>query len=142
MWYADFPFDLTPEVARLQRDVNRLFGDTLESGSRSVFPPLNVWADEESAIVTCELPGFDPAAIDITVQDQVLQLAGRREMESLEDNLKPHRRERSMGEFSRSLSLPFQVDPDEVEAEFERGILRIKLPRAEQDKPKKIEIKG
>lgn len=144
MWYLDFPYDLTREMARLQRDVNQLFGDepTSERGYRTTFPPVNIWANDESAIVTCELPGFDPAAIEISVQDEVLQLSGRRSAKEMEQPLNPHRRERSMGEFRRSLRLPFPSDPDKVEAEFEKGVLRIKLPRAERDKPKKIEIKG
>ena len=69
-------------------------------------------------------------------------MSGARAPEDVGENAKYHRRERGCGRFARSFQLPFQVQGDAVEATFERGVLRIHLPRAEADKPKKIAVKA
>jgi HSP20 family protein len=105
------------------------------------YPAMNVWTNEDGAITTAELPGFDPDEIEITVEGDTLKVAGSRAPEELGEG-KYHRRERGCGSFTRSFQLPFQVQGDAVEASFERGVLRINLPRAEADKPKKITVKA
>jgi HSP20 family protein len=130
---------------RLQREMNRLFSETSRWPGLSVaptFPAMNVWTDQGVAVVTAELPGLNPEEIDISVQNDTLTLRGSREPEGAQEGKSYHRRERGSGNFTRSLQLPFQVESDKVEANYEKGILSISLPRAEADKPKKIAIKA
>jgi HSP20 family protein len=103
---------------------------------------MNVWADENKALVTAELPGVSPDKIDISVQDDTLTLRGTREPEELEEGMNYHRRERRFGSFTRTLRLPFQVSGDGVDAAFSRGVLSVSLPRAEADKPRKITVRS
>ncbi len=132
------------EMAQLHREVSRLFSDPFSlAGGRTApaYPPMNVWANENGLVVTAELPGFDPEAIDISVVDDTLTVSGSRQPEELGDSESYRRRERNYGKFSRTFQLPFAVEVDNVEAAFENGLLNISLPRAELDKPKKITVK-
>lgn len=132
------------EMDRLQREMNRLFSDSFSlAGGRTApnYPAINVWANEESAVITAELPGVNSEEIDISVVGDTLTLSGNRHLEELGEGDKYHRRERSYGQFTRTFELPFLVEADEVEAVFEKGVLHISLPRAEADKPKKIAVK-
>lgn len=130
------------EMDRLQREMNRLFED-FDHGMKplSGFPAMNVWMNEDGAVATAELPGVDVGDLDIRVVGQTLTLSGERKVENLPKEAVFHRRERSKGKFSRTLDLPFMVDSEKVQATLEKGILRILLPRAEQDKPRRISIK-
>jgi HSP20 family protein len=102
---------------------------------------MNVWTSEDNAVLTAELPGCNPDALDISVVSDTLTLSGSRAQKELEEGATYHRRERTCGGFTRTFQLPFTVDPNKVEASFERGVLKVTLPRAEADKPKKIEVK-
>ena len=126
------------EMERLQQDVNRL----LSRESAPTFPAVNIWASDQDVIVTAEVPGVDPANLDITVAENVLRLTGSRKPEELKPGEVSHRRERASGEFTRSFRLPYAVDSGKVEAGCEKGILKVRLPRAEADKPRKIAIKS
>lgn len=131
------------EMDRLQREMNRLFNDYSSSGRRPAtgYPALNVWTNPESAILTAELPGVSPDNLDINVVGETLTLSGEREPEQVPEEARYHRRERGFGRFSRTIQLPFQVDSGKVEARFDKGVLHVTLPRAEADKPKKIQVK-
>jgi HSP20 family protein len=83
----------------------------------------------------------DPGDIEISVRDDTLTLRGSRKAVELEEGTTYHRRERGSGAFARTVELPFRVEGGKVEATFEKGVLKISLPRAEEDKPKKITIK-
>jgi HSP20 family protein len=132
------------EMNRMQRDMDRLFQATLPRRFRSApgYPALNVWTNEDSALVTAELPGMQAEDIEINVTGSTLTLVGKREPENLPENARYHRRERGCGDFSRSIELPFPVQSEKVEARLEKGVLEIVLPRAEEDKPRKIAIKA
>jgi len=132
------------EMERMQREMNRLFSDSFSlAGGRTApgYPAMNVWTNEEGAVLTAELPGVNPADIDIAVVGDTLTLTGSRAPEELGEGTQYHRRERGYGRFSRSFQLPFKVEPDKVEARFDQGILHLSLPRAEADKPRKIVVK-
>ncbi len=105
------------------------------------FPAVNVWTASDSAVVSTELPGIDPDAIDISVAGSTLTLRGAREPEALKEGESYHRRERWSGKFSKAVELPFPIEGNKVEARFVRGVLYITLPRAEADKPKKVAVK-
>jgi HSP20 family protein len=128
------------EMQRLQGEMNRVF-----SGLGQIdpdVPPVNAWVGESDVIVTAEMPGMDPAAVDVSVVGDTLTISGAREAEVLKEGQSYHRQERNNGRFTRSLQLPFHVETAKVEAKYESGILRITLPRAEADKPKKVLVKS
>ncbi|NPV87103.1 MAG: Hsp20/alpha crystallin family protein [Anaerolineae bacterium] len=132
------------EMERLQREMNRLFNAFSPGWMRPApcFPAVNVWANEEGQVVTAELPGVKMDDLDISVVNDTLTISGKRETAEPAGNGKYHRQERECGSFSRTISLPYPVDADKVEAVMEEGVLRITLPRAEADKPRKITVKS
>lgn len=121
--------------------MSRLFPDLSTPFSRvAEFPPVNVWSDGNEAVVTAELPGINPADADISVVGKTLTIKGVRKHDDPGGDGSFHRQERWTGSFSRTIDLPFQIDQGNVEARFSKGVLEIKLPRAEADKPKRITI--
>lgn len=131
------------EQDRLRRELDRLFSTAFDEPrlqTPASYPAINVWTGEEGVVLTAELPGVTAEEIDISVVGDTVTVAGTRRPPELQANERYHRRERGFGRFSRTFQLPCQVDADAVEAVFERGVLNISLPRAEEDKPKKIAI--
>lgn len=104
------------------------------------FPAFNVWANENGAMVTSELPGVKMEALDITASGKTITVKGARKEETGGEDVRYLRRERPEGEFNRSIELPFQIDASKVEAKLQNGVLEIRLPRAESDKPRKISV--
>lgn len=131
------------EMERMQREMNRLFTDYSPTRYRSApsYPAMNLWADEESVIIRAELPGLKPDDLDISIDEGDLTLSGRRQPEEMPEDATYHRQERNYGSFTRSIRLPFKIEADDVEATMKNGMLTLMLPRAEEDKPKKIAIK-
>jgi len=117
-----------------------LLGTRVENSTP--YPALNAWTNDHEAIVTAEIPGIDPARLDIQVVGDLLTLRGERENEPLSGSQAWRRRERLSGEFTRSLQLPFQVDAERVTARAAHGVLTLTLPRADQEKPRKIAVKS
>jgi HSP20 family protein len=112
------------------------------SPSTIEFPAVNVWVTGDTAVVTTELPGIDPKAIDISVVGKSLTLRGSRDPEELKQDESYHRRERWSGQFTKTIEMPFNIEGSKVDAKFTKGILQITLPRAEADKPRKIAVKS
>lgn len=125
------------EFNRLYRTLNNVYG--ARTGS-PVFPAVNVWSNEHETIVSAELPGVDPKEVSISVNENVLTIEGDRKADELSEADIQIRRERSVGAFSRSLRLPFEVETDKITARYENGLLHVRLPRREATKPRKIEI--
>jgi HSP20 family protein len=132
------------EMERLRREMNRLFEASSFGGLRRApsFPAMNAWSAEDGLVVTAEIPGVEIGDIEISVMNETLTLSGRRTPDEVGEGVRYHRRERGHGRFTRSLQLPYPVDADNVEATFKNGVLYIALPRAEEDKPRKITVKG
>lgn len=131
------------EMDRLQREVNRLFEPLRSvSGTSGNFPAVNIWTGEEDALLTAELPGVDPKDIDVTVKNDTVTIRGKRELEPRKENETYLRRERGEGAFVRSFALPFHVSADKVKAQYQKGILQLTLPKREEDKARKISVKG
>lgn len=143
MFWNNFARSADPfrELQRLQQDMNRLFHDA-PNRTEQEFPAVNVWTGREEYVVTTEIPGIDPAELDITVLGDTVTLRGSRTAPALATGETFHRRERGYGQFVRSLKLPKAVDPAKVEARYARGILSLTLPRAEEEKPRKITLKS
>jgi HSP20 family protein len=132
------------DMDRLQREMNRLFEDYSPMRQRSApsYPALNVWSNEEGLLVTAEVPGVSPQDIEVNVIGETLTLSGVRRPDELNEGARYHRQERGYGKFSRTLQLPFPVTVDKIEASFKDGVLSVRLPRAEEDKPRKIAVKS
>ena len=137
-----FGFERDPfaVMRRLQDEVDRTF--TSPARAAGGFPAVNIWQGTDTAALTAELPGVDPADIDISVKEDVITVAGERKAPATDDQTVWNRRERPYGRFSRVIQLPFKVDPDRVEARLQDGVLQIELHRPEADKPRRIQIKA
>lgn len=118
--------------------MSRFFENAGVSHSPTAYPAFNVWSNEDGAIITREIPGIKMADLEITVHGKTIAIKGARKEEG--ENLHYVRRERPDGEFSRAIELPFQIDGAKVEAKLVNGVLEVKLPRAEADKPRKIAV--
>jgi HSP20 family protein len=132
------------EMERLRREMNRLFAEWPRQSRWDAapgYPAMNVWTDQDSIVVTAELPGVVLEDLDISVEDDTLTLRGTRQRDE-EEGAIYHRQERRQGSFLRTFRLPFRVDAEKVEATFKNGVLSIALPRAEEDKPRKITIRA
>ncbi len=132
--------DFWGEMNRLSREMNRVFGGEDGCETCGVFPPLNVYDDGESIVVRAEIPGVDPKSIEVNAAGRSLTIKGERPRSVGNEKQSFHRRERSNGQFSRSLTLPQEVNPDKVRAEYRLGILEVLLPKAEYVKPSKIVV--
>ena len=144
MALSEFPrlgFDPFAELRRMQGEMNRVLSGFNATAARD-FPPINIWLGDNSVVVTAELPGVTRDDVNLSLQEDVVTLAGQREPKSQEQNVSWQRRERAYGTFSRTVQLPFRVDPEKVQARFNNGILEIELQRLEADRPKKIEIRA
>lgn len=132
------------EVDRLQREMNRLFENYYPARTHAApsYPALNVWTSNEGLMLTAEVPGVHPEDIDISVVGETLTLSGSRKPDELKEGARYHRQERGYGNFSRSIQLPFPVSVNKVEASFKDGVLNVAMPRAEEDKPRKIVVKS
>lgn len=125
------------EFERMRRSIARPFAP-----ASADFPAVNVWTSGDGAIVTTEIPGIDPKDIDISVVGKTFTLKGSRKPEEAREGEAYHRRERWNGQFSRSIDLPFLIQADKVHARFSKGVLSVDLPRAEAEKPRRIEIRS
>jgi HSP20 family protein len=127
-------------------NLQRALEARLESGwlqdlttSRGPFPPINVFQQGEDILAIVELPGINKSDLQIQVKDNAIRISGRKAVE-FPEGVSVHRRERVRGDFDRTLSLPVQLDPDGIKAEYRNGILALFLPRAESDKPRSIAV--
>jgi len=103
------------------------------------YPPMNVFRKGDDFIIVTELPGLKKSDLDVQVKGNSVRVAGSKTV-SFPDKSAVHRRERLAGRFDRAVTLPVQIDPNGVKAEYRDGILALFLPRAEQDKPRSIQV--
>ncbi|MDX1402608.1 MAG: Hsp20/alpha crystallin family protein [Kiloniellales bacterium] len=103
------------------------------------FPPINVFRQGDDFVIVTELPGVHREDIDIQVHGDRVRISGKKEIQ-YEENSSLHRRERVSGNFDRTIAVPTDIETDKVKAEYRDGVLLLKLPRAERDKPRSIAI--
>jgi HSP20 family protein len=135
------------QLQQMQSEMNRLFHRWGEEGWRGLgaasYPPVNVWEEGDAVVVQAELPGMQLNDLEIFVTgNNQLTLKGERKPLSPTKGAVQHRQERGFGSFVRVLTLPFAVDPNQVEARLENGLLWVKLPKHESAKPRKIAVKA
>ena len=142
-------FDPLGEMVSLRHAMDRLFEDsvvsplswrTISGGGDGITPPLDVHETDDHIVVTASLPGVRPDDVEITMVGQTLTLRG--EMKAADEVEKDQYlyRERRYGSFSRTLQLPVRVEGDRAEATFSDGILTLRVPKAEEVKPRQIRI--
>jgi HSP20 family protein len=112
------------------------------TAEREWVPAFDVSETEYEVIVKAELPGMDVKDIDIALTDGLLTIKGERKLEKEDKKENYHRIERQFGSFARSLNLGAKVRTDGIEAAYKDGILTVTLPKVEESKPKKIEVKS
>jgi HSP20 family protein len=135
--YAD-PLDV---LLNLQRSLDASTGSSWlqnQTGSQGPFPPINVFQQADDILAIIELPGVDKKDLQIQAKENTIRISGRKAANYPEGSV--HRRERVFGEFDRTLSLPIQLEPDGIKAEYHDGVLALLLPRAESEKPRTIKI--
>lgn len=130
--------------AALRDEMDRLFDGSFAPvfrtpGSFSRWAPaLDVYQDKDQFTVVAELPGLKKEDIELSLQDGVLTISGERKQEKKSEE--GYRNERFFGRFQRSVTLPTSVDGDKIKATYQDGILKVVLPKAEEAKPKQIEV--
>ena len=136
------PFD---RLATLRDEMDRLFDFSFPSRDSGLLsgwsPALDVYDDKDAYQVSVELPGMKKDEIDISMHDGVLTVSGERKHERENKEGQTFRSERYFGKFQRSITLPSGVDMNKVTASYKDGVLLIHLPKAEEAKPRQIEVK-
>ncbi|MGD0791070.1 MAG: Hsp20/alpha crystallin family protein [Terriglobales bacterium] len=135
------------EFVTLQDRMNRLFRDPRgpvgqdESLTTTAFaPPVDVYEDEHNVTLKIEVPGIDEKDIDVRIENNTLTVHGERKFEKDEKEENYRRVERQYGSFTRSFSLPSTVNHENVQADYDKGVLKIKLAKKAEAKPKQIKV--
>jgi HSP20 family protein len=134
------------EARRLEQELDHLLGAVsswsgdIRSLPQGTFPAINIAATPESVIVYLFAPGIDPKQLQIAIQQNLLTVSGERDV-PLDRAATYYRRERNGGEFHRVVSLPEDVDPEQVEAAYQDGLVQIAVKRRESSKPRHIQIR-
>ncbi len=140
----------------LHREMNRLFDDVLRgtglpasggqgqaSAGSFVNAQMNVSETENEIRITAELPGVTEQDIDVSLDDDVLTIRGEKKFERTDEKENFHFVERSYGTFQRSVRLPFPINPEQVKASFENGVLTVTLPKTpQQERSRRIQVQG
>jgi len=135
------------EFITLQDRMNRLFREPYgpegreESLSTTTFaPPVDVYEDEHNVTLKIEVPGIDEKDIDVRIENNTLTVHGERKFEKEEKEQNYRRVERQYGSFTRSFTLPNTVDPEQVHANYDKGVLKISMAKKAEAKPKQIKV--
>ena len=142
-------FDPFGELVTLRQAMDRLFEDSVVSPltwraveGEALTPPLDVHQTPDEIVVTAALPGGKPDDVEITLTGQTLQIRGALKADEQVERDQYLYRERRYGSFSRQLQLPVRVEGDKTQATFENGVLTLRIPKAEEVKPRQIQIKA
>ena len=140
------PFEMSNGAVALPlmaREFDQLFRDlsVRQSGSREFVPAADVLETAEGITLQVDLPGHDPKAIEVKVENDVLTLRSERKAAESTHKEGAQRLERSFGVYARSFSLPRTVDASKVEAQYDHGVLTLTLPRREETKPRVVSVK-
>jgi len=136
-------WDPLRELDQLRNEMTKLFsgGQRASVPACSEFPAVNVWRSQHGLALTAEVPGVETDHLDITVTSDTVTVAGNFPEQKLPQGQTYHRQERLNEPFTRTIELPFEVDPQQTEATYEKGVLLLKLNRPDEHKPKKVVIK-
>jgi HSP20 family protein len=142
-------YDPFRDLRSLQDEVNRLFSTNLtrsfgdEGIARGAWnPSVDIFENKDQIVLEAELPGMNREDFELTIENNVITLRGERRFEKKDESDNYHRVERSYGSFTRSFTLPQTVTAETATAEYRNGVLRVTLPKREEIKARRIEIKG
>ena len=138
MTFGD-PFDV---LFGLQRALEaRRASDWLRDATNSMgpYPPINVFQQGDDVVAIIELPGVSKSDLEIQAKENTIRIAGKKSI-SYDEGVSVHRRERISGEFDRTLTLPVEIDPEGIKAEYRDGLLALFISTAESAKPRTIKI--
>jgi HSP20 family protein len=136
------------EFSTLQNEMNRLFNTVFDAPAggngggamRRWMPAMDLVETEDQFVLRADLPGMSEDDVHIELEDDTLTVSGERKSEHETRNEGAYRLERAFGSFTRTLRLPQGIDPDAVSANFDRGVLEVRVPKPEQRKPRRIAI--
>ena len=134
------------ELTTLRDEMNRIFSRSLGDGAGRAAaagtwaPPVDVFDRADAIVLKLELPGLTPGDVEVEVDDNVLTVRGERRLTDEIEEGRYHRLERAYGQFSRSVSLPAGVTPDAITAGFADGVLEVRVPKADEVRPRKIDV--
>jgi len=136
------------QLTSLREEIDRLFESPMAEMTQSSHQFLNGWMpavdlyqDKDHLYLKAELPGMNKEDIEISIHEGVLTLSGERKQDPKYDGAEVYRSERFLGRFQRTLSLPTLIETEKVKATYKDGMLYVTLPKAEESKPKHIEVK-
>ncbi len=142
-------YDPFRELRSLNEEMNRLFSLSVprsfedEGFARGSWnPSVDIYENKDQIVLEAELAGMKREDFDLTIENNVITLRGERKFEKKEENDNYHRVERAYGSFVRSFTLPQTVSGEKASAEFKNGVLRVALPKREEVKARRIEVKG
>ena len=142
-------FDPEREFLSLRDAMNRLMEESfvlpsmigeVRGSGRSWGLAVDMYETNDNLLVKASVPGIKPEQLDVTVQGETLTIKGEAQEEQQREQGRYHVRERRQGSFSRSITLPFPIQSDKVQATFENGVLTLMLPKAEEIKPRNIKV--
>jgi HSP20 family protein len=140
-------FEPFRDLSTLQERMNRLFRESYNEAGRdeslstsSFAPAVDVYEDEHTVTLKIEVPGIDEKDIDVRIENNLLTVHGERKIEKEEKEENYRRVERQYGSFTRTFTLPTTVDSENVSASYDKGVLKVALPKKAEAKPKQIKV--
>ncbi len=133
------------ELWDMRRTMDRLMEGSYpgsEVGQQSFGMPMDVCETQDAYEIEAALPGIKPEDVDVTLDQNTLTIRGETKVDDDQDDKNYHLRERRYGTFTRSITLPSNIQSDAINATYEDGILKLHLPKAEEARPKRIQIQG
>ena len=138
----------TRELQSLQQEMNRLFGTFFDadgvgngvSARRRWVPAMDLVEEGEGFVLRLDVPGVSEDDVKVELSENVLTISGERKSERESTQEGNHRIERAWGSFSRSLTLPDGIDPDAIDARYDRGVLEVRIPKPEVRQPRRVAI--
>ncbi len=137
-------FDPFRNLLNFQEQFNRLFDDTFRSRGESALtawaPAVDIYETENELVLKADLPDINEKDLDIRLENNTLTIQGERKFERQVSEENYLRVERAYGSFTRSFALPSSVNPDQIHAEYQNGVLTVRMPKREESKPKQIKL--
>jgi HSP20 family protein len=135
------PFDVMREMLSLD-PLRAILGGGLQQQMQTFMPQFEIRETNDAYIFKADLPGVREEDLDITLAQNRLTVSGRREMSEREENDRYYAIERAYGSFTRTFTLPTDIDPARVDAELRDGVLTLKVPKSPEQQPKKVQVKS
>jgi len=141
----NFDSSLFDEFRRMQQELDNVMGNSpwpnaIRGVASGTYPPINIGSTPEQVDVYVFAAGVDPKSLDISIHQHLLTIAGERKLQT-ESGANYYRKERFDGAFKRVITLPEDIDPDKVDAQYRNGVLHVSIQRREAVKPRQIEVK-